>query len=235
MRLSAIITFFLGSILFLHGAERFENRGVDVRITQKKGQTTHYLVRRQRPDICRKLAPNNANLWSGAYAGEKVPAACKGTYVQTTGSLQPIVMDDEIETYGELEVLAFLSEMQSDPDKVLIDTRKEEMFRYLTIPGAVNMPFYYFKEHMHYPDELEYAFNYLGGVKDKEGHYHFEKPKTILIFCNGPWCSLSTRFAEGIVDAGFPAEHIKWYRGGMQSWLIGGFTSTRPKTLSEAK
>ena len=34
-----------------------------------------------------------------------------------------------------------------------------------------------------------------------------------------------------LLKIGYPAEKIKWYRGGMQSWLGLGMTSTRGKTV----
>ena len=206
----------------------FEEEGVDVKMRQGD-HYTHYRVRREKAPECRKVPQTNETIWSGGYASAKVPDPCKGIYIQTAGSITPIRMDEEIETYGALEVLSFLKEMQHDKNKVLIDARKEPWFRYRTIPGAVNMPFYYFRDRAHYKEEFDYAARYLGGKPDGEGGYDFDNPKTILIFCNGPWCSLSTQLVRAISDEGFPHDHIKWFRGGMQAWLIAGFTATRPK------
>ncbi len=219
-----LLTFFAVSLFAQQG---FEYRGVDVKVT-RDGKTVHYLVKRERDPVCRKLRQSNEILWGGNYAAEKVPDACKSVFLKTAGKLSPIKLDDEIETYGELEVLAFLKEMQTDKNKVLIDARKEPWFAYRTIPGAVNMPFYYFRDREHYPDEFAYALKYLGGKLEKDGTFSFEHPKTIVVFCNGPWCSLSRQFIDAITDAGFPHEHIKWYRDGMQGWLLANFTSTRP-------
>ncbi len=206
----------------------FEYRGVDVK-TRQNGKTVHYRIKRERDPKCLKFRPTNEMLWGGGYAHQKVPRECKGVFVRTAGKILPMKMDEEIETYGELEVLAFLKEMQTDRSKVLIDARKEPWYEYRTIPGAVNMPFYYFRDREDYPDEFAYALKYLGGKLDEDGEFVFDHPKTIVVFCNGPWCSLSSQFVEAITDAGFPAENIKWYRGGMQGWLLGGFTATRPK------
>ena len=227
MRLITIALFWLALWGSAAAAASFEYRGVDV--SMREGNTTrHYQVRRERPEKCKKVS-GNTMLWGGSYAAAAVPKECKGSYVETFGTISPIRMDDEIETYGELETLSFLKEMQKDPSKVLIDTRKEAWFRYRTIPGAVNMPYYYFRDRAHYEDEFAYAMRYLGGKLDEEGDYAFENPKTILVFCNGPWCGLSRQFVDAITEEGFPHDHIKWFRGGMQAWLIGGFTSTRPK------
>ena len=205
----------------------FEYKGVDVKMRQGD-KRVHYLVKRERLQKCKEFRSSNEMIWGGNYAHPKVPSECKGTFVKTAGKILPIKMDEDIETYGELEVLSFLKEMQKDKNKVLIDARKEPWFAYRTIPGAVNMPFYYFRDREDYPDEFTYALKYLGGKFDGEGGFEFDNPKTIVVFCNGPWCSLSSQFVEAITDAGFPAENIKWYRDGMQGWLLGGFTATKP-------
>ncbi len=229
--LSLIVFSILGSTLM---AQSFEYRGVDVGMRQGNVKK-HYLVKREIPPKCKEMPSNNEMIWGGGYANAKVPDACKGTFIQTAGRISAIRMDDEIETYGELEVLSFLKEMQKDKNKVLIDARKEQWYNYRTIPGAVNMPFYYFRDKEHYQDEFSYAVKYLGGTPDGEGGYDFDHPKTLLVFCNGPWCGLSTEFVKAISEEGFPHDHIKWFRGGMQAWLIGGFTSTRPKSKKEVK
>ena len=227
MRIIIFTNIILGMLLPLFAEVGFEYRGVDVNVT-RNGKSVHYLVKRERPSKCRKMPQSNEMIWSGAYAGAKVPPECRRTFVYTAGKISPIHMDEEIQTYGELEVLYFLKEMQHDKSKVLIDARKEPWFNYRTIPGAVNMPYYYFRDKAHYPEEFAYAMRYLGGKLDKDGHYEFDDPKTIVVFCNGPWCTLSSKFIQAITEAGFPHEHIKWYRDGLQGWLISGFTSTRP-------
>jgi rhodanese-related sulfurtransferase len=166
-------------------------------------------------------------VWTGNYANPKVPDACKSTYVHTTGKLLPMQLDDEIDTYGELEVLAFMKEMQNNPNMLLIDGRKEEWFAYRTIPGAINMPFHHFKEHKAFEFEFEHDLMLLGVTIDTNGKLHFKKAKTITVFCNGPWCSQSVAMIRALVEMGYPAEKIKWYRGGMQDWLSAGMTSTR--------
>ncbi len=224
--MTVTVALLLGSGL---GAQSFEYEGVNV--SMRHGDTTkQYLVKRERAPECLKFNPSYTMMWGGGYASSKVPEACKGVYVETAGNISPIKMDDEIETYGALETLSFIKEMQKDKNKVLIDARKEPWFNYRTIPGAVNMPFYYFRDKEHYKDEFDYAVKYLGGTPDGDGGYDFDHPKTILVFCNGPWCGLSREFVDAISEEGFPHDHIKWFRGGMQAWLIGGFTSTRPKS-----
>jgi len=204
------------------GEKSFEYNGVKVRSGERV-----YMVKRIIPKECKNVPINNEMLWTGNYAHERVPDACKSTYVHTKGKLLPMHLDEELETYGELEVLATLKEMQHNDDLLLIDSRNEQWFKYRTIPGAINMPFVYFKYRDEYEFHFEYAMKHLGVEKDKEGEYDFSNAKTLVLFCNGPWCSQSPSMIFALLEIGYPAEKLKWYRGGMQDWLSAGMTATR--------
>lgn len=206
----------------------FEQRGVAVTIKDKQGKPYEVTVKRDIPEECKKVRIDNDTLWTGNYAHRSVPEACKSTYVHTKGRLLPMQLDPDLETYGELEVLFTLKEMKTNSDLVLVDSRTKKWFKYRTIPGAINMPFEYFKKRDEYGFEFEFAMNYLGGLKDPDGDYDFENAKTMVIFCNGPWCSQSPDMIFALMEVGYPMEKLKWYRGGMQDWLSAGMTSTRP-------
>ena len=214
--------FLIASSLLLSNPQDIEHQGVTVQNNGKK-----HLVKRMIPKICKEIPINNNMLWTGNYANKKVPEACKSTYVHTKGKLLPMHLDDDLETYGELEVLATLKEMQTNKNLLLIDSRNEEWYEYRTIPGAINMPFRYFKYRDDYEFHFDYALKHLGVVKDKEGEYDFSQAKTLVLFCNGPWCSQSPSMIFSLLEIGYPAEKLKWYRGGMQDWLSAGMTSTR--------
>ena len=187
----------------------------------------HRIVKRDLPDECKKLPINNRRVSTGNYANEKVPEACKSTYVHTTGSLLPMHLHDEIHTYGELEILAFIKHMQKDDSMLLIDGRKQEWYDYRTIPGAINLPFHHFKERKSFEFEFEHALRILGVKIHEDDSYDFTDAKTIAIFCNGPWCSQSVAMIKALLEIGYPADKMNWYRGGMQTWLAAGMTTTR--------
>lgn len=205
------------------GRNGFEYTGV-MSVHQKK----HLLVKREVPSPCSKRELlTNKMVWTGEYAHPDVPKVCKSTFVHTTGKLQPIKLYDDVETYGELETLAFIKEMQSDDRLMLVDSRKQQWYDYMTIPGAVNVPFHYFKYWEAHEFEFENALRQMGvRIIDDEHHYDFKNAKTLLLFCNGAWCSQSPSMIDALVEIGYPEEKIKWYRGGMQSWLGAGMTST---------
>ena len=219
------IPLLLSSLLFSENV-RFEHSGIMVKAIVDK-QEKNFVVQRNIPAECKKVPINNEMLWTGNFANKSVPEACKSTYVHTKGSLLPMHLDEDLETYGELEVLFFIKEMQQNDKMLLIDSRKPEWYEYRTIPGAINMPFHYFKERESFEFHFEYALKHLGVFIEKDGEYDFDDAKTILLFCNGPWCSQSPVMINALLEIGYPEENIKWYRGGMQDWLGAGMTSTR--------
>jgi rhodanese-related sulfurtransferase len=222
----AITTFFISSLLFARTG--FEYEGIPIKVSSADGKPLTIIVKRDIAQECQKLPINNDMVWTGNYANEKVPKACKSTYVHTTGKLLPMQIDEDVETYGELEVLAFMKEMQSNTHLILVDGRKEEWYAYRTIPGAINLPFHHFKEREAFEFEFEHDLQHLSVTLSKKGEYDFSEAKGIVVFCNGPWCSQSVAMIEALLTLGYPAEKIKWYRGGMQDWLSAGMTSTRP-------
>ncbi|MEN8304501.1 MAG: rhodanese-like domain-containing protein [Campylobacterota bacterium] len=209
------------------GHQGIEHSGVMVTTLTDNKEQKHYVVKRNIPTECKKVIINNEMLWTGNFAHESVPEACKSTYVHTKGKLLSMHLDKDLETYGELEVLYFIKEMQQNKQMLLIDSRKEKWYKYRTIPGAINMPFNYFEENYDYAFHFEYALKHLGVFIEKDGEFDFSDAKTLLLFCNGPWCDQSPRMIFALMKLGYPAEKLKWYRGGMQDWLGAGMTSTR--------
>jgi rhodanese-related sulfurtransferase len=205
----------------------FEYEGINVKFLTNKGTVSEISVKRDIPEECKKVPISNSIVWTGNYANTKVPDACKSTYVHTTGKLLPMHLHEDINTYGELEVLAFIKHMQSDDSMMLIDGRKQDWYDYRTIPGAINMPFHHFKERDAFEFEFEHALRILDVKINEDDTLDFSRAKTIAIFCNGPWCSQSVAMIKALLEIGYPPENMKWYRGGMQTWLAAGMTSTR--------
>ena len=124
--------------------------------------------------------------------------------------IQPMTPAEGVTTIGELEVLAALQ----DPDTLLIDGRIPSEFEAGTIPGAISMPY----------NQAEDRLGELGCEIDFDGWIcEGDLPKVVL-FCNGPWCGQSPTAARNMIEAGFPAENISYYRGGMQNWNMLGLT-----------
>ena len=114
----------------------------------------------------------------------------------TWGTVQPMRLAPDVETIGELELIALQT-----GGAALIDTRPAAAFAERTIPGARNIPHAEIADHM---DELD-------------------PDHPVVIFCNGPQCKASPDAIELLLAAGFPAGALRYYRGGMHDWMTLGF------------
>ncbi|MHA6325107.1 rhodanese-like domain-containing protein [Roseivivax sp. CAU 1753] len=124
--------------------------------------------------------------------------------------IQPMQPAPGVTTIGELELLAALQ----DPDVTVIDSRVRPDWETGTIPGAISMPY----------TEMADRLHELGCAPDFEGFECGPDVGAIVLFCNGPWCGQSPTAIRRIVEAGFPAEKISYYRWGMQGWRMLGLT-----------
>ena len=195
------------------------------------------LERNQDP-LCTKANLTPEALWAGDYAGKKVAKKCKKTFVTHVGVLQPMDLGKGIKTVGELEVLVHIKKAQDNPKEyVLIDARTPRWFDQMTIPSSVNLPFNKIDydedrdeddfdsedDFEDYQEEYEEMFKELGIKKSKKG-LDFSESKSLILFCNGSWCSQSPRAIFKLLNLGYPKEKLLWYRGGLQDWLIYDFT-----------
>ena len=125
--------------------------------------------------------------------------------------IQPQTAAPGVTTIAELELLAMLQ----DPEAVVIDSRTSDWFQGGTIPGAINIPYTYII------DEL----GQLGCEPDFDG-WDCSNARPVALFCNGIWCGQSPTAIRNMIEAGYPAEKISYYRGGMQTWRLLGLTVT---------
>jgi rhodanese-related sulfurtransferase len=58
--------------------------------------------------------------------------------------------------------------------------------------------------------------------------FDYSQAKTLVMFCNGMWCGQSPNNILNLLKFGYPADKIKWYRGGMQDWEVLGLSTVKP-------
>jgi len=109
----------------------------------------------------------------------------------TWGELQPMSPAPGVETIGELELMNLVAD-----GALLVDGRTEQFFADSTLPGAISVPF-------------NRAIERRGDLGDDA---------LVILFCNGPQCPQSPTAIRNLVDDGFPADRIRYYRGGMHDW-----------------
>ncbi len=143
--------------------------------------------------------------------------------------IQPITLSPGVETIGELELLEYLQRIKDGDKSILvIDSRTPEWLEKGTIPGAINIPWTTISpgagaDPFEIADVLETKFDAIA----QEGLWNFSNAKTLVLFCNGNWCGQSPTNIRTLLQFGYPAHRIKWYRGGMQAWEGLGLTVVR--------
>lgn len=158
--------------------------------------------------------------------------------------IRPIEASPGVKTIGEIELFDFMENELRDGKGLLIDARTESWYEKGTIPGSINYPFSLLSKE---PDsaEMRDAFerfrvkrriapgfidSILIGLGLKEepfvrGDWDFGQAYDLVLWCNGPSCGQSPRAINGLLAAGYPAEKLKYYRGGMQMWQLWGLTT----------
>ncbi len=161
--------------------------------------------------------------------------------------IQPIVLAPGVETIAELEIIDYIKRMNGGDKSILVvDSRTPDWVEKGTIPSAINLPWTglnpkkgattdgimkIMADHFNVStaggaDSFEVDEAIAAGDTTKV--FDFSNAKTLVMFCNGMWCGQSPNNIMNLLKFGYPAEKIKWYRGGMQSWSVLGFNTAKP-------
>lgn len=225
------IVFLIGIFGFFCFSDEMNNSlltlGVETDHINDSGEKKRMTVKREIDPVCKGIPITNDLFWKDQYASTDISQACKSTFITSAGkTIFPMKLHKDIETYGEIEVLGFIKKMQYDNAMLFIDCRDEEWYTYRTIPGAINIPYDYMMMPKVFEEEYKNALIQLG-IRGKQKPFDFSQAKTILLFCNGAWCSQSPKMVKALLALGYPPEKIKWYRGGMEDWLGMSMSTTK--------
>ncbi|MET0029701.1 MAG: rhodanese-like domain-containing protein [Candidatus Thiodiazotropha sp.] len=140
----------------------------------------------------------------------------------------PMTLATGVETIGELEMLDYLRQVSEGAVNVLvIDSRTRDYVRQGTIPGSINIP-YTQLDPVHTPEaQIAETLQLEFQAEKGEQLWNFQNAKTLVLFCNGPWCGQSPSNIRMLLRLGYPAAKLKWYRGGMQAWEQFGLTTVK--------
>ena len=158
--------------------------------------------------------------------------------------VQPMKAAAGVETIGELELLDYLQQLQTEKDKVVvIDSRLKSWVDKGTIPGSIHIPWTSLvaKEGATLSGVIRllkkhFSVSLLDGMTDEdvgkalkvgkmEDVFDFSLAKTLVLFCNGSWCGQTAESIKALIEIGYPPEKLKYYRDGMQGWVSLGFTT----------
>lgn len=147
--------------------------------------------------------------------------------------VQPMQLAPGVETIAELELLDYLKKVGRDPSILVIDSREPDwILRSGLIPGATNIPWTDLHPAHTEADKIADTLIFRFGAARQGGLWNFENAKTLVLYCNGPWCGQSPTNIRQLLALGYPAHRLKWYRGGMQVWKLLGFNTAAPAKQS---
>jgi rhodanese-related sulfurtransferase len=143
--------------------------------------------------------------------------------------IQPMQLAPGVDTVGELEVLAFLERIAGgDGGVLLIDSRDAEWAaRSGMIPGATHLPWTRLHPAHVDAEAIAETLQMVFAAARSGPLWNFENARTLVFYCNGAWCGQSPTNIRQLLALGYPAQKLKWYRGGMQAWKSLGLPTTR--------
>ncbi len=122
--------------------------------------------------------------------------SCARVVVDTTwGTIQPIEAAPGVRTVGELEVIEHLQS-----GRPAVDTRRPEYREQARIPATVGIP------HEEIGDRIE----------------ELDRDEVTVLLCNGPQCAATPDAIRELLDRGYPADRLRYYRGGLHDWMTLG-------------
>lgn len=168
--------------------------------------------------------------------------------------VQPDKIADGVDTIAELGMLDYLKKVSDgDATVLVVDSRTPDFVEKGMIPGAKPISWKKLnpKEGASTDGIIEILTGEFG-AKLQDGAdaiavdeavaaggdaiskvFDYSGAKTLVMYCNGMWCGQSPANIKTLLAFGYPADKIKWYRGGMQDWEILGLT-TVPGPKAEA-
>lgn len=144
--------------------------------------------------------------------------------------IQPMQLAPGVETIGELEMIDYLRAISAGDERIMvIDSRDEDWpQRSGVIPGAVVIPWDTLFLARNEPEKIAHDLEEKFGARRDGPLWSFAQAKTLVFYCNGPWCGQSPTNIKTLLSLGYPAHKLKWYRGGMQAWKALGLTTVAP-------
>lgn len=126
----------------------------------------------------------------------------------------PMQAASGVATVAELEVLDFLDLFVSAGSGLLVDVRLPDGFASGTVPGAVNVPVATLRPENPYRDDLLNALGVRAG--------DFSQAYDLVLLGGSAADPQAAEAVRSLLDAGYPATKLKYYRGGVAAWQALG-------------
>lgn len=227
-----ILVFIFSSVLVLAKQNPLvlQYSGVHTVHVHSKNNSEKFYIERVQPGECLDIEMTPQILYDEDSTKTNIDTKCIRSLITTIGKIQPMQIADGVRTVGEIEVLDFIKNRSSKNTQkyILIDSRTVDWYQYSTIPSAMNLPYTHMEYDVDFKDDYNNMLSLLS-IKKIGNKFDFSNAKTALFFCNGNWCGQSPTAIKILLKMGYPANKILWYRGGLQSWLMLGLNTIKPK------
>lgn len=134
--------------------------------------------------------------------------------------IAPMQVAEGVRTLDETQVLAFLVQEVAGNKGLMVDARMPEDRAGGFIPGTVSLPHATMEADNNFKNDILRAL----GAREFDGVFNFTDARQLLIYDNGPSTDDAGKLVRNLIAQGYPAEMIRYYRGGMQVWSVLGFS-----------
>ena len=134
--------------------------------------------------------------------------------------IAPMQVAQGVRTLDETQVLEFLVEEVAGNKGLMVDARMPEDRSQGYIPGTVSLPHATLAPDNTFSKDILRAL----GAREFQGVFNFADARQLLIYDNGPSTNDAGNLIGHLLVHGYPAEKIRYYRGGMQVWAVLGFS-----------
>lgn len=136
--------------------------------------------------------------------------------------IQPMRVAAGVEPLGALEVIWFLQAEVASGAGYLLDVRMPAAFAAQRLPGAVNVPGVTLAPENPALRDILIA---LGG-REVGGGLDFAEAPVLAVYGSGPVDDSAAQAVRYLLAAGYPADKLRYFRGGLQEWLQFALTTT---------
>lgn len=134
--------------------------------------------------------------------------------------LMPTVVTQGVPSVAEREVISFLGQAVPNGQGILIDARDTESRGAGTIPGATHVPAAVLDPSNSYRIDILMAL----GATRTGNTLDYSTAAPLMVFDNGPADSDAAAMIAALLEAGYPASKLSYYRGGMLVWVALGLS-----------
>lgn len=146
-------------------------------------------------------------------------ASCNGPCVAPLSAARDVV------TIAEREVIEFVTGQIANGTGLLVDSRDPDNRATGFIAASLNIPAALLRKNNPFLNDILMAMG--GQVTD--GALTFAQALPIVVFDDGPSTGDAPAFINLLIDEGYPADKLSYYRGGMLVWTaLGLSTNSKP-------